>query len=132
MAVAPGRRESPHALRSLHALWTRAVDPDSTGWIFTTGQGTPFSPRNVNRAWDKAIERAGVPRIRLHDARHTVVSLLPASGQDRYSVARHAGHAVTMMEGRHTHILPKQAQAVADMMTRLLGPSPHLNKRDGP
>jgi len=81
---------------------------------------TPYSPRNINRAWGKAVARAALPRIRLHDARHTAVSLLLAAGLDRYSVARHAGHTVATMEGTYAHVLQKQRQAVADVMTRLL------------
>jgi len=77
----------------------------------------------------RAVTRAGLPRIRLHDARHTAVSLLLATGLDRYSVARHAGHTVATMESTYAHVLPKQAQAVADTMTRLLDP---LNARTGP
>jgi len=57
------------------------------------------------------------------------VSLLLATGLDRYSVARHAGHTVATMESTYAHVLPKQAQAVADTMTRLLDP---LNARTGP
>lgn len=82
--------------------------------------GTPYSPRNINRAWGRAVARAALPRIRLHDARHTAVSLLLAAGLDRYSVARHAGHTVATMEGTYAHVLPKQAQAVADVMAKLL------------
>ena len=48
------------------------------------------------------------------------VSLLLASGLDRYPVARHAGHTVATMEGTYAHVLQKQQQAVADVMTRLL------------
>jgi hypothetical protein len=34
------------------------------------------------------------------------------------------------MDGVYAHVLPKQAQAVADTMTRLLGSD--LNERTGP
>jgi integrase len=115
------RRTIPLAAQALVALQALRVGaPTDAGWIFKTSAGTPYSARNINRAWGQAVTNAALPRIRLHDARHTAVSLLLASGLDRYSVARHAGHTVATMEGTYTHVLPKQAQAVADTMTRLL------------
>ncbi|MFC5832566.1 site-specific integrase [Nonomuraea insulae] len=45
---------------------------------FTTRTGTPIEPRNFNRAFESHCRRAGVPRIRVHDTRHTCASLLAA------------------------------------------------------
>ncbi|MEU0572811.1 tyrosine-type recombinase/integrase [Nonomuraea sp. NPDC005983] len=45
---------------------------------FTTRTGTPIEPRNFNRAFETHCRRAGVPRIRVHDTRHTYASLLAA------------------------------------------------------
>jgi integrase len=46
--------------------------------IFTTRNGTPIEPRNFNRAFEMHCRKAGVPRIRVHDTRHTCASLLAA------------------------------------------------------
>lgn len=45
---------------------------------FTTRTGTPIEPRNFNRAFETHCRNAGVPRIRVHDTRHTCASLLAA------------------------------------------------------
>ncbi|MEV1246432.1 site-specific integrase [Nonomuraea sp. NPDC049750] len=45
---------------------------------FTTRTGTPIEPRNFNRAFENHCRHAGVPRIRVHDTRHTWASLLAA------------------------------------------------------
>lgn len=39
--------------------------------VFTTKNGTPIEPRNFNRAFNTHCKNAGVPRIRVHDTRHT-------------------------------------------------------------
>jgi integrase len=39
--------------------------------IFTARYGTPIEPRNFNRYCHARCEKAGVRRIRVHDARHT-------------------------------------------------------------
>ncbi|GIH91259.1 tyrosine recombinase XerC [Planobispora siamensis] len=46
--------------------------------VFTTRKGTPIEPRNLNRAFEAHCRKAGVPRIRVHDTRHTCASLLAA------------------------------------------------------
>ncbi|WP_204053511.1 tyrosine-type recombinase/integrase [Microbispora rosea] len=38
----------------------------------------PIEPRNFNRAFEAQCRKAGVPRIRVHDTRHTCASLLAA------------------------------------------------------
>lgn len=42
--------------------------------------GSPMRHKSVYAAWHRACDRAGVPRVRLHDARHTTGSLLAAEG----------------------------------------------------
>ena len=42
--------------------------------IFTTATGGPLHPRNIVRAFNQAVERADVPRIRIHDLRHTAAT----------------------------------------------------------
>lgn len=38
--------------------------------------GSPLDPSRDNKAWHLALEEAGVPDVRLHDARHTAVTIL--------------------------------------------------------
>lgn len=44
--------------------------------VFTTRYGTPIEPRNFNRSFHARCTKAGVRRIRVHDARHTCATLL--------------------------------------------------------
>lgn len=43
--------------------------------VFTTNLRTPIEPRNLNRHLDRMRTRAGVPRIRFHDLRHSCATL---------------------------------------------------------
>jgi len=61
--------------------------------VFTTRWGRPVEPRNFNRSFDTRCAKAGVPRIRVHDARQTCAALLAALGvhpQVALSILRHA------------------------------------------
>src|SRR6516165_5548886 len=46
--------------------------------VFTTRNGLPIEPRNINRAFDVRCARYGVRRITIHDTRRTCGSLLAA------------------------------------------------------
>ena len=69
--------------------------------------GTPIEPRNLNRHFEGIRTRAGYPHVRLHDFRHTVVSLLlqlrtPPHVVQR--IARHADFDVTLSIYAHTDL----------------------------
>lgn len=44
------------------------TSPDA--WLFGTASGSVLSARNLQRAWKKARDVAGVPHLRLHDLRY--------------------------------------------------------------
>jgi integrase len=67
--------------------------------VFTTRWGTPVEPRNFNRSFDARCTKAGVPRIRVHDARRTCAALLNALDmhpQVTTRILRHAQVAMTL------------------------------------
>lgn len=71
------------ALRHRQRTQEQAQKAAGSGWkesdlVFTTRSGTPIEPRNFNRAFEAHCGKAGVPRIRVHDTRHTCASLLAA------------------------------------------------------
>lgn len=67
--------------------------------VFTTKWGTPIEPRNFNRSFDARCAKAGVPRIRVHDTRHTCASILAAMDvhpRVAMRILRHAQISMTM------------------------------------
>jgi integrase len=77
------------------------------GLVFPTSVGTPMEPRSLNRHFDGVRTRVGLPDVRLHDCRHTVVSLLLELGTPPHvvqAIARHADLDVTMTIYAHTNL----------------------------
>lgn len=77
--------------------------------------GEPVDVRNVNRRFDKLIERCeGLPRIRFHDMRHTHATLLLKMGVPVKVVAERLGHgSIEMTLNTYAHLLPSmQLEAV--------------------
>jgi len=46
------------------------------GLVFPTEVGTPMEPRNLNRLWASLRTKVGMEDVKLHDLRHTMVTLL--------------------------------------------------------
>lgn len=70
-----------------------------TNLVFTTRIGTPIDPRNFNRYFHDRCRKAGVPVIRVHEARHTCASLLAALNvhpRVAQAILRHSRISTTM------------------------------------
>jgi integrase len=75
--------------------------------VFPSEVGTPMEPRNLNRHFASVRERIGLPRIRLHDLRHTVVTLLLELGVPPHivqAIARHANVDITLKIYAHANL----------------------------
>lgn len=82
-------------------LWSPTI-PDL---VFTTPLGTPVDHRNDYRRWKAILARAGVRDVRLHDARHTTITLLAQAGVARGIIAAIVGHDDPAFTERvYTHI----------------------------
>ncbi|AJZ82058.1 tyrosine-type recombinase/integrase [Streptomyces sp. AgN23] len=66
---------------------------DGRDLVFTTKNGTPIEPRNLNRAFTLLCDKAGVRRVRFHDLRHTCASLLHEKGADARMIMEVLGHS---------------------------------------
>ncbi len=53
----------------------------------------PLDPANDRKRWIKALQRAGVPHFRLHDARHAAASTMMRASVEMYAISRALGHS---------------------------------------
>jgi integrase len=90
------------------AAGPRWVDEDM---VFSTRIGTPIEPDNLRRSWYRVRTVLGDPPPRLHDLRHTCVSLLLAEGAPPHVVQQIVGHSaidVTMTIYAHASLDEKR------------------------
>jgi integrase len=67
--------------------------------LLTTELGLPVEPRTFNRAWDARCAKAGVRKIKVHDARGTCGTLLAdldVHPRVAMRILRHANFSITM------------------------------------
>lgn len=89
------------------------------GLVFVDELGRPPHPETVTRWWREAVARAGVPAIRLHDARHTADTVLLRAGVPVKVVSQRLGHADVAVTMRvYQHVTRQDDQAAADALSR--------------
>jgi len=61
--------------------------------VFPSTIGTPIDSTNILKKFRKALIKAGLPRIRFHDLRHTAAAIMLNNGVDLFVVYKRLGHA---------------------------------------
>jgi len=93
------------------------------GLIFASGVGTPINPENlIKRSFKPLLEKAGLPKIRFHDLRHTCATLLLGRGVHPKLVQELLGHAtIAMTLDTYSHYLPSMGDQTAGAMGNAFG-----------
>lgn len=103
-------RQLAHRLE-LGGLW------QDHGMVFAADFGTPLDPSNANHRFHKALERASLPNVRLHDLRHTAATLMLTAGIHPKVVQETLGHSnITLTLGTYSHVLPSLQSEAADKL----------------
>ena len=99
------------------------VGVEPTGWVFTNASGNPIHPHSISQTFDRIVKRAEIPRIRLHDLRHTHGTLLIKAGVPVKVVSDRLGHgnpAFTI--DTYQHVLPGMQAEAAGVFEKLIAP----------
>jgi integrase len=90
--------------------------------VFCNEDGTALHPSRFTRRFVTACERAGVPRIRLHDLRHTWATLALQAGIHPNVVSERLGHATTSITlDIYSHVQPELSAHAATAVAELFG-----------
>lgn len=89
--------------------------------VICTSVGTLLSPRNLLRSFQRILEGAGLPKIRLHDLRHTHATLMLKQGEHPKIVSERLGHSNTRITmDIYSHVLPNMQQEAVDRFEEML------------
>jgi integrase len=92
-----------------------------TDLVFTEPGGGPRRPSRVSRDWQVAQQGLELPRLRLHDARHTYASLMLEAGVPLEVVSRQLGHAtLAFTMDTYGHVRRPVAKDAATRLARLI------------
>ncbi len=89
--------------------------------VICTGVGTPVLPRNVLRTFYSLVKKADVPKIRFHDLRHTVATLMLKGEINPKVVKEILGHSdVRITLDIYSHVLPSIHKETAQKFGNML------------
>jgi integrase len=115
MAVAVLKTHLERQLEEIERLGDLYRD---NGLVFTSGVGTLINPTNLRRrSFAPMLQRAGLPRVRFHDLRHTCATLLFSKGAHPKHVQELLGHAtVAITLDTYSHVIPGMGNYTARAM----------------
>lgn len=95
---------------------------DDNDLVFCREDGSPIWPRSLTRRFACLIEEADVPKIRLHDLRHTHATLALQAGVHPKVVQERLGHAtISITLGVYSHAIPALQEEAASKVAALVG-----------
>ena len=91
------------------------------GLAFCHPDGRPYHPERFSREFDRMVARLGMPRIRLHDLRHTWASLALEAKVPLKVVSERLGHATTSVTADiYSHVTPPMDSEAAETVATLI------------
>ena len=85
-------------------------------WILVDPIGRPYRPEWYGREFRRLSAEAGLPRIRLHDARHTAASLLAQGGVEIGVAAALLGHDPVVYLQTYVHPYEDAKRAASEQL----------------
>ncbi len=117
-------RQEEQAQQRKHAqsMW------EEWGLVFTRPNGSPIWQSDANRFLDKACRSAGIPKVTLHELRHTTPSILLGLGVDQRVLMRILRHStITLTANLYTHVVDPLVSHALSRIDDLLGSAERPN-----
>lgn len=82
--------------------------------VFAHPDGQPLDPSTITHSFSRIIKKAGIPRIRFHDLRHTHATLMLKQGIHPKIVSERLGHSsIGITLDTYSHVMPGLQEAAA-------------------
>ncbi|MCC3311476.1 tyrosine-type recombinase/integrase [Nocardia africana] len=94
----------PAPLAAILKVYLETTPPNRFGLTWVSKAGNPIDMKTDNEAWSAALTAAGVPTVRLHDARHTTNTLLLEMGVEESVRMQILGQSTVAAQRRYTHV----------------------------
>lgn len=120
-------------LRDYIRTWTdeREILGQRGGLLFVWPDGRPLHPDTITSLFHRHTDGAGLPRIRLHDVRHSYATAALRAGVPAKVISERLGHATAAFTLQvYSHVIPGMDQAAADSVASLILSASKANVRD--
>jgi len=90
-------------------------------YVFPSPNGGPISPDSINNMLKRVLERAGIPKVRFHDLRHTFATIALQNGVDIKTVSGMLGHfSAGFTLDTYAHVTTSAQKEAAQTMGNIL------------
>ena len=108
---------SPQAIEVLKRQRAKTHDQ----YVFPSPNGGPISPDSVNNMLKRVLARAGIPKVRFHDLRHTFATIALQNGVDIKTVSGMLGHfSAGFTLDTYAHVTTSAQKEAAQTMGNVL------------
>ena len=116
-------RTLPLSADAISVLKMQKCKVGNSEWVFPSPTGGPMSPDSVLHMLQRVLKRAGLPRIRFHDLRHTFATMALQNGVDVKTVSSMLGHySAGFTLDTYAHVTTdaqlKAAQTMGNILSR--------------
>lgn len=110
-----------HKKKMLKEKFSMGEDYTDMDLVVCTKHGTPVNPRNLLREFYRLMKKAKVSKIRFHDLRHTVATLMLSQGINPKIVKEILGHSdIRVTLDTYSHVLPSVHKETAKQYGEML------------
>ncbi len=114
-------RTLPLAEDTVSVLKEQRRKVGNSPWVFPSPNGGPISPDSVLHMLHRVLKRAGLPKVRFHDLRHTFATLALQNGVDVKTVSGMLGHfSAGFTLDTYAHITSAAQRQAAQTMESVL------------
>jgi integrase len=98
----------------------RFSEPEPNGLVFVGEHGAQLRRSAFSKIWAKALKEAGLPKIHVHDLRHTGNTLAAMTGASLKELMARMGHASTKAAMIYLHAAKDRDRAIADALGEIV------------
>ena len=114
-------RTLPLAEDTIQGLKQQRNKTGSSPWVFPSPTSGPISPDSVLHMLHRVLKRAGLPKVRFHDLRHTFATLALQNGVDIKTVSGMLGHfSAGFTLDTYAHVTTAAQKEAAKTMGKVL------------
>ena len=116
-------RTLPLSADAIDVLMQQRRKTGNSEWVFPSPTGGPMSPDSVLHMLHRVLKRAGLPKVRFHDLRHTFATMALQNGVDVNTVSSMLGHySAGFTLDTYAHVTTdaqlKAAQTMGNILSR--------------
>ena len=114
-------RTLPLSADAISVLMQQRRKTGNSEWVFPSPTGGPMSPDSVLHMLHRVLKRAGLPKVRFHDLRHTFATLALQNGVDIKTVSGMLGHfSAGLTLDTYAHVTTSAKREAAKTMGNIL------------